>query len=71
MVQGDIVAILKKEKRPMARGEIAEKIGALPNNVSRALKILVHYGEVKFKEIDRHEAKKLCGARRRIKLYFC
>ncbi len=68
--QGEVLTYLEKQKEPMARGEIAKAMKVHPRIVSRDLRILLKYGEIKCIEINRFEAQKRFGCPRRMLLYY-
>ncbi len=70
MGQQEVIEFLEKQPAPLTSGEIADAIGCSHSTVSRIIKKLMQYDEVKFVEINRYEAIKRCGAKRRIRLYF-
>jgi len=70
MGQQEVIEFLEKQKEPMTSGEIAKFMNEQPTKISHILTLLVKFNEVETVEIDRFEAMKKCGARRRIRLYF-
>jgi DNA-binding transcriptional ArsR family regulator len=73
MSASEIIDLLEKEKKPLSRREIAEKIDATPCRVSHHLKKLVIHKEVQVLEISRFDAKiyfKNNAPSRRMRLYF-
>lgn len=70
MAQQIIIEYLEKVKVPKSRGQIASDLGIAPISVSHALKSLVKYKEVKYKEITRQEAYKNYKCYRRMCIYY-
>ena len=73
MSQQEIMELLEKEKRPLSRREIAEKLESDPNKISELLRKLLCSNSINCTEIDRHEAKRLykdSAPLRKLKLYF-
>lgn len=69
MGQADIIKVLERSSKPLSRTEIAKKLGQDVNTISFLLNKMLKYGEVLFEEIDRREALKKYGSKRRMKLY--
>ena len=70
MGQEEIIVCLTKEKKPLARKEIAKQTGINPIHVSHLLNKLLKHKEIKCMEIDRHQAKKFYNVKRRMLLYY-
>ena len=70
MAQEVIVNLLKKNKKPLSRSEIALQLNLDPIMVSHNIRKLLKYYEVKCIEINRFQAMKEYGCRRRIRLYY-
>jgi len=70
MGEGEVIQFLEEQEVPLTSGEIAKAMEESPTKISRILKQLIKFHEVKFVEINRLEAMARCGARRRIYLYF-
>jgi len=70
MSQAEVIDCLKKHKRKMSRTEIAIATGIGACNVSVLLNKLIKFNEVLFEEIDRIEAEKKFGVKRRMKLFY-
>ena len=62
--------MLRKNKKPMARGEIAQELGIDAIRVSHAIQRLLKHHEVKAIELDRYQAKERYNCSRRIRLYY-
>jgi hypothetical protein len=69
-MQEEIINILKKEKRPMSRSEIALKINQNPLNVSRAIKKLIKFKEINYKEISKDEAYIKYRSKRKLRIFY-
>lgn len=69
MGQGEVIEFLKKQEEPLSSGEIAYMMKECPTKISRIIRKLLEYGDIKAIEIDRKKAMKRIGARRRILLY--
>lgn len=67
--QENIINCLKKNKRAMSRTEIAQEINLNPCRVSFLLSKLLRWNEVVVVEIDRKEARKRFGVKRRMMLF--
>jgi len=70
MAQSDILDLLEKEKRPLASRELQEALDLNMRAVFKALGKLVETGEVNTIEVDRREAYKYFGSKRRMNLYY-
>ncbi len=70
MSQGEILDILKKEKKPLSAREIIEQLDINPKRVYVLIKILLKYEEIKCIEIPRDLAMKLYRSKRRMRLYY-
>lgn len=70
MVQEEVINFLKKQSIPLTSGEIAEAMNESKPKISRALSILLKFGEICFKEIDRIEAYNRCKCKRRCRIYY-
>ncbi len=71
--QAEVMKVLIKAKKPMSRSQIAEEINELPQRVSRILKVMLKYNDIKCIELDRYQAAKLLGwdiAFRRTRFYY-
>lgn len=76
-MQQEIIELLEKHRKPLTLTEITISLNPNPNNtfkinVSRALKKLLYYNEIKCIEVDRILALRLTDSKkpRRMKLYF-
>lgn len=70
MSQGEVLDILKKEKRPISAKEIIEKLDLNEKRVYVLLGILLKYDEIKCIEIPRDLAMKMYRSKRRMRLYY-
>jgi hypothetical protein len=73
MSQVEIIKFLQKQTEPVPRRIIIENLIGEMNQrtIERALKQLIEFNEVLWKEIDRfHAAQFSPGAKRKIKLYY-
>lgn len=70
MGQEDIIKLLEKETKPLTRKEIAELLEENASKISRILQTLLKFNEINYIEIDRKEAMKSYGCKRRMKKYF-
>ena len=70
MSQGDILEILKKERRPLAASEIIKQLDINAKRVYVLINILLKYDEIKCIEIPRDLAMKMYKSKRRMKLYY-
>lgn len=70
MAQGDILEILEKAIKPMSRGQIAQILQVNPCKVSRDIRMLLKYKEIKCVEIDCEQAMKFYSCHRRMLVYY-
>lgn len=70
MGQEEVMEVLKKSDKPLARIEIAKILKVNPSRVSSALKKMIKYNEVDFIEINRKIAKERFNCVKRVRLYF-
>lgn len=70
MGQSDIIEVLERIKKPMARCEIARELNANQELISHNIARLVKNNSIKIIEIDRIEAMKLYHCKRRMRLYY-
>jgi len=59
-----------KKNGVMSRSEVAEKIKANPCSTSELLRKLIKSGDIKFKEINRIEAERRYGVKRRMRIFY-
>lgn len=69
-MQDEIFELLKKRKVAMTRLEISIQLKVDACHVSRALKNMIKYKEVGYKEVDKETAYKLYKCKRRLRVYF-
>ena len=69
MTQEEVYDVLKKEKRPLSRGEIAKILKDDPTHVSHSINKLIKSHYIKIIEINQHQARKY-GCQRRMRLYY-
>ena len=67
MSQKEVINCLKKSKKPLSSNEIYEFLGADKNNkkIFLSLSKLVKHNEINFKELDRFQAEKKYGIKKR------
>lgn len=73
MGQSEIIELLEKANKPLARCEICALLGEDGSKISHTLKKLVKYKEVKYVELDRSQIAEFYGGKkpkRRMKLYY-
>ncbi len=70
MSQGEILEVLKKEKKPLSAAEIINQLDINPKRVYVLIKILLKYEEIKCIEIPKDLAMKLYRSKRRMRLYY-
>jgi len=72
MGQQEVIDILKKVGKPLSRSEIAKLLDWDPNKTSQVIARVIKdkFNPVKFKEVDRVQALKIYGCKRRLKIYF-
>lgn len=70
MGQGEIIEILKNNKSPMRGREIAELLHQDFKNIINTISKLLKYGELKYIEVDRIDALKKFGSKRKLRLYY-
>ena len=70
MSQGEILEVLKKEKKPLSAAEIINQLDINPKRVYVLIKILLKYEEIKCIEIPRDLAMKRYHSKRRMRLYY-
>jgi len=58
------------QKEPLSSGEIANLMKESPSKINHLLRLLLKFDEINAIEIDRFEAIKRCGSRRRMCLYY-
>jgi hypothetical protein len=65
--------VLKKYNKPLTRTQIAIELNENPCKISKIIKALLKYNEIKCIEISRLEAQQLLNSpnyKRRLKLYY-
>jgi hypothetical protein len=70
MSQQDIINVLRKNKRPMSRGEIAKELGHDETLVSHSIKRMVKGRDIKTIELNRYQAMDWYHCKRRMKIYY-
>ena len=70
MGQYEVITFLKKQKQPLSRREIAEKMKECETKISAILRKLCDYNEVKSIEINRLEAMIKYNSKRRLKVFY-
>ncbi|MBW2969365.1 hypothetical protein KY314_04625 [Candidatus Woesearchaeota archaeon] len=73
MGQIEILSVLKKAKRPLARSEILKELNDQnPSKISHTLQRLMKYREVECIELDFEQTRKLTGTKcpRRTRFYY-
>jgi len=70
MSQEEVLSILEKSDKPLARIDIAKLLNKNPVIISHAITQLIKFHEINFIEIDRIEAMKLYKCKRTMKLYY-
>lgn len=73
MGQEEILDFLKKQEKPLSRGQIAIGLDYDEIKVSHLIRKLLNQNEIKSIEISRYEAKKILGDNspcRRCRIYF-
>ena len=70
MGQQEVINFLIKQKNPLSSGEIARLMNESPSKINHLLRVLLKFGDIKAIEINRFEAIKRCGSRRRMSLYY-
>jgi len=73
MGQEEICEVLKKHNKPLTRTQIAQELNENPCKISKSLRVLLKYNEIKCIEISRIEAQKLfnnVNYKRRLRLYY-
>lgn len=70
--QEEVLKVLEKEKRPLGRKDIAERLGQTGETVSHHLKKLLIHNEIKCIVLDRNQAKEFfkCSRSHRTKVYY-
>jgi Mn-dependent DtxR family transcriptional regulator len=67
----EVIELLKREKEPIGRAEIARKLKRNPENISHLLKKLIKLGDIGFIVIERMESRKYTPkCNRKLKLYY-
>ena len=70
MAQQEVIELLEKNKEPLSRTEIANKLGMDKLRVSHSLQRLEKAREVKVIEINRQQAMERYNCKRRMRLYY-
>ena len=73
MGQGEIIEVLKRSRKPLNRGQIAERTGLDPVLVSHTLKRLLKWCDIECIEVDRNQAARMLNSKsplRRMKFYY-
>lgn len=73
MGQEEILEFLKKQQKPLSRGQIASGLNCDGVKVSHLIRKLLDQNEIRYIEINRYEAKNIIGNNspcRRCKIYF-
>lgn len=73
MSQDEVLNVLDKSKKPLTRSQIAQELNKEPTIISREIRMLLKFKEIKCIEIDRFMAGKFLGkdcAFRRMRLYY-
>ena len=71
MGQVEILEVLEKSKLPMAGKQIAEAVGqSWQGHIDRILKKLLDRAEIRCIELNRHQALKHFGSKRKLRLYY-
>lgn len=70
MSQAEIIKVLEKSRLPMSGREISQCLKQDYNKITKQLRKLLEYKEVKCIEINRHEALKHFGSKRKLRLYY-
>lgn len=68
--QTEVIEILEKADKPLSRTEIAEQLMEDVVKISHCLKRMLKYDEIKCIEINRKQAMKLYGCKRRMRIYY-
>lgn len=71
MTQEDIINVLKKNKKPMSRGEIAKELKQAGSLISHSIKRLINARDIKIVELNRYQAMELYHCKRRMRIYYC
>jgi len=74
MVQDDILKLLKREKRPLSRMQIANALKEDPIKISHALRQMMTYKDIKCIELKREQAVEYLNdksIKRRLRIYYC
>lgn len=69
-MQEEILELLKEQRRPLSRGEIAELLNENVKKISMRIAQLIKFNEVKTLEIPRDLAFKMYHCRRRMRVYY-
>ena len=72
MSQEEVISLLKKEKKPLACCQIAQKLEQDYSKISKCLKKLLKHKEVKYETLDRNEAKEYLQIyiTRKVRIYY-
>lgn len=70
MGQAEIIDLLETSQMPLAARQIAEALGDRINEILTYLKKLLKHKEVKCIEINRHQALKHFGSKRKLRLFY-
>ena len=70
MTQEEVYEVLKKEKRPLSRAEIAKLLNDDPTHVSHSINRLIKSKYIKIIEINQYQAMEKYNCRRRMRLYY-
>ena len=70
MGQQEVMEFLERSNEKLTSGQIAERMNEQPSKINHILFLLCKWGDIQYMEVDRHEAQKLCGTKRRCKVYY-
>jgi len=70
MGQYEVIKFLKKQDKPLSRGEIAMQMHECATKISGILRKLIENNDIKFLEVNRLEANLKYNCNRRLKIYF-
>jgi len=69
-MQEEIINVLKNNRKPLSRREIAGLLKESENKISMRIKRLIEIGEVEYIEIPRKLAMKMYHCYRRMRIYY-
>ena len=70
MGQNEILDVLEKSELPMSGSQIAETLGEYDKKIFKLLRLLLKRKELMCIELNRHQALKHFGSKRKLRLYY-